>query len=217
MPRSRSLCVLGCNYLPRIRRIGQGAAAGFAMGATSGWAMDTVIRRFGRSPRSGRHYPLAVSMIVRSRIASTPRNGTPNAMLGTTSLSSDRLLYSAFGWFGFNQAAPYEHPERLRCASARFAVNTMLAGWHRLGLARSFICGCRYGKPGRVHGRNGLLAGLVAITAPSGFVSPVGSVINRLHRRIARLRQRGIRGAGSESRRSGRCHLRSTEPTASGA
>src|SRR5258708_40141307 len=35
----------------------------------------------------------------------------------------------------------------------------------------------RYGKPDASMSGNGLLAGLVAITAPSGFVNPVGAVI----------------------------------------
>jgi Amt family ammonium transporter len=35
----------------------------------------------------------------------------------------------------------------------------------------------RYGKPDASMSGNGLLAGLVAITAPSGFVNPVGSAI----------------------------------------
>jgi len=35
----------------------------------------------------------------------------------------------------------------------------------------------RYGKPDASMTGNGLLAGLVAITAPSGFVNPVGSVL----------------------------------------
>ena len=35
----------------------------------------------------------------------------------------------------------------------------------------------RYGKPDASMTANGLLAGLVAITAPSGFVNPVSSVM----------------------------------------
>jgi Amt family ammonium transporter len=40
-----------------------------------------------------------------------------------------------------------------------------------------FYMWLRYGKPDASMTGNGLLAGLVAITAPSGFVNPVGSVI----------------------------------------
>ena len=45
----------------------------------------------------------------------------------------------------------------------------------------------RYGKPDASMTGNGLLAGLVAITAPSGFVNPVGAGHHRPHRRRAGL------------------------------
>jgi Amt family ammonium transporter len=49
------------------------------------------------------------------------------------------------------------------------------------GMAGSFTAmyymWMRYGKPDASMTGNGLLAGLVAITAPSGFVSPMGAVI----------------------------------------
>jgi ammonium transporter, Amt family len=55
-------------------------------------------------------------------------------------------------------------------------VNTMLAG-----MAGSFgsmlYMWMRYGKPDASMSGNGLLAGLVAITAPSGFVNTVGACI----------------------------------------
>jgi len=57
-----------------------------------------------------------------------------------------------------------------------WGVGTMLAG-----MAGSFgamlYMWIRYGKPDASMTGNGLLAGLVAITAPSGFVNPVGAVI----------------------------------------
>src|SRR5437764_5789735 len=56
------------------------------------------------------------------------------------------------------------------------AVNTMLAGMAG-SFGSMFYMWLRYGKPDASMSGNGLLAGLVAITAPSGFVNPVGSVI----------------------------------------
>jgi Amt family ammonium transporter len=56
------------------------------------------------------------------------------------------------------------------------AVNTMLAGMAG-GFSAMFYMWIRYGKPDASMSGNGLLAGLVAITAPSGFVNPVASVI----------------------------------------
>ena len=62
----------------------------------------------------------------------------------------------------------------LRAASV--AVNTMLAGMTGSfgGILYMWI---RYGKPDASMSGNAFLAGLVAITAPSGFVNPVASAI----------------------------------------
>src|SRR5205807_9173598 len=56
------------------------------------------------------------------------------------------------------------------------AVNTMLAGMAG-SFAAMYYMWIRYGKPDASMTGNGLLAGLVAITAPSGFVNPMASVI----------------------------------------
>src|SRR5205823_2327498 len=56
------------------------------------------------------------------------------------------------------------------------AVNTMLAGMAG-GFGAMFYMWMRYGKPDASMSGNGLLAGLVAITAPSGFVNTVSSCI----------------------------------------
>ena len=72
------------------------------------------------------------------------------------------------------------------------------------------------GKPDASMSGNGLLAGLVAITAPSGFVSPTSSAIIGLDRRRAGLHQRCLRRKRAESRRSGRRDLRSRSQWAVG-
>src|SRR5207248_11718925 len=56
------------------------------------------------------------------------------------------------------------------------AVNTMLAGCTGSFGALLYMW-IRYGKPDASMSGNGLLAGLVAITAPSGFVNTVGAAI----------------------------------------
>ena len=56
------------------------------------------------------------------------------------------------------------------------AVNTMLAGCTGSFGAMLYMW-MRYGKPDASMTGNGLLAGLVAITAPSGFVNTVASAI----------------------------------------
>jgi Amt family ammonium transporter len=81
----------------------------------------------------------------------------------------------AFGWFGFNPGSS------LAASDNRIGVvatNTMLAGMS------ATLTSCLYmwwfgptKKPDPAMMCNGLLAGLVAITAPSGFVSPFGAFI----------------------------------------
>ena len=82
----------------------------------------------------------------------------------------------AFGWFGFNPGSTLGASANGNLRISSIAVNTMLAG-----MAGSFGAMCymwwRYGKPDASMTGNGLLAGLVAITAPSGFVNPTASVI----------------------------------------
>ena len=83
----------------------------------------------------------------------------------------------AFGWFGFNAGSTLAGTD-LRIAVV--AVNTMLAG--AAGAFTSYIfMWVRYGKPDISMSVNGLLAGLVAITAPCAFVtSPVAVLIGAI-------------------------------------
>ncbi len=81
----------------------------------------------------------------------------------------------AFGWFGFNPGSS------LAASDNRIgivATNTMIAGMS------ATLSSCMYmwllgptKKPDPCMMGNGILAGLVAITAPSGFVSPLGAFI----------------------------------------
>jgi Amt family ammonium transporter len=82
----------------------------------------------------------------------------------------------AFGWFGFNPGSTLaaSGPGALRIGS--IAVNTMLAGCTGSFGAILYMW-IRYGKPDASMSGNGLLAGLVAITAPSGFVNTTGAAI----------------------------------------
>ncbi|MGH2829770.1 MAG: ammonium transporter [Actinomycetota bacterium] len=91
-----------------------------------------------------------------------PSYNIPMAMLGTFIL--------AFGWFGFNPGSTLAATD-LRISVV--AVNTMLAS--AAGAFAAMMWAWRkkrYGKPDPGMTANGMLAGLVAITAPSGFVSP---------------------------------------------
>ena len=120
---------------------------------------------------------LAVAMILGPRIGKFTREGKPNAILAhdiVIVLTGCFIL--AFGWFGFNPGSTLGASGNGGLRIGSVATNTMLAG-----MAGSFgamlYMWLRYGKPDASMSGNGLLAGLVAITAPSGFVNPVASVI----------------------------------------
>jgi Amt family ammonium transporter len=82
----------------------------------------------------------------------------------------------AFGWFGFNPGSTLGASGAGNLRIGSIAVNTMLAGCTGSFGALLYMW-IRYGKPDASMSGNGLLAGLVAITAPSGFVNPTGAVI----------------------------------------
>jgi len=120
---------------------------------------------------------LAVAMIIGPRLGKYTRAGKPNAIIGhdiVIVLTGCFIL--AFGWFGFNPGSTVgaSGPGNLRIATV--AVNTMLAGMTG-GFGAMFYMWLRYGKPDASMSGNGFLAGLVAITAPCGFVNPVCACI----------------------------------------
>ena len=82
----------------------------------------------------------------------------------------------AFGWFGFNPGSTLGASGNGCLRIGSIAVNTMLAGMTG-SFGAMFYMWMRYGKPDASMSGNGLLAGLVAITAPSGFVNTVGACI----------------------------------------
>jgi Amt family ammonium transporter len=120
---------------------------------------------------------LALAIIVGPRIGKFSRAGKPHAMPGhdiVIVLAGCFIL--AFGWFGFNPGSTLGASGNGNLRISSVAVNTMLAGMAG-GFSAMFYMWIRYTKPDSSMSANGLLAGLVAITAPSGFVNPVASVI----------------------------------------
>lgn len=120
---------------------------------------------------------LACAMIVGPRIGKFNRDGSPNAIPGHD-LSYVLLgcFILAFGWFGFNPGGTLGTSGNGGLRVGSIAVNTMLAGCTGSFAALLYMW-MRYGKPDASMAANGLLAGLVAITAPSGFVNPMGAAI----------------------------------------
>jgi len=82
----------------------------------------------------------------------------------------------AFGWFGFNPGSTLGASGAGNLRIGSIAVNTMIAGATGSFGAILYMW-MRFGKPDASMSGNGLLAGLVAITAPSGFVNTVGAAI----------------------------------------
>src|SRR5262249_31484861 len=120
---------------------------------------------------------LAVSMMIGPRVGKFMRDGKPVAMPGhdlVIVLTGCFIL--AFGWFGFNPGSTLGASSNGNLRIGSIAVNTMLAGCTG-SIASLLYMWIRFGKPDASMAGNGLLAGLVAITAPSGFVNTVGAAI----------------------------------------
>jgi Amt family ammonium transporter len=109
------------------------------------------------------------------RIGKYNRNGTVNAIPGhNIPMAVLGSLVLAFGWFGFNSGSTLAGTD-LRLAVVAF--NTLIASCGGAVAATLWIWFVRGNKPDVSMMVNGLLAGLVAITAPCAFVSPAGGLI----------------------------------------
>jgi Amt family ammonium transporter len=120
---------------------------------------------------------LAVCMIIGPRIGKYNRDGSSNAILGhDVSAVLIGCFILAFGWFGFNPGSTLGASANGNLRIGTIAVDTMLAGCTGTMTAILYMWALR-GKPDYSMSGNGLLAGLVAITAPSGFVSTFGAAV----------------------------------------
>jgi len=120
---------------------------------------------------------LAVCLIVGPRIGKFNRDGSSNPIIGhDISAVLIGCFILAFGWFGFNPGSTLGASAAGNLRIGTIAVDTMLAGCTGTLGAMLFMW-IKNGKVDASMSGNGLLAGLVAITAPSGFVSTVGACI----------------------------------------
>ena len=101
-------------------------------------------------------------------------NGQPQAILPHhIPMVQVGTFILAFGWFGFNAGSSLAGTDgRIGVV----AVNTMLAGMAATLSGVVYMWNV-YGKPDPSMMCNSMLAGLVAITSPCAFVSPVGAFI----------------------------------------
>jgi Amt family ammonium transporter len=120
---------------------------------------------------------LAVALIIGPRIGKFNRDGSSNPIIGhDISAVLIGCFILAFGWFGFNPGSTLGASGAGCLRIGSVAVNTMLAGCTGTFGAMLFMWALK-GKPDASMSGNGLLAGLVAITAPSGFVNTLSSAI----------------------------------------
>ena len=117
---------------------------------------------------------LAGALVLGPRIGKFRRDGTVAAMPGhNLPMTVLGTLILAFGWFGFNAGSTLSASDprvaliavNTMLASTAGAVAALLAVWHMLR------------KPDLGMACNGLIGGLVAITAPCAFVSPPAAVL----------------------------------------
>jgi Amt family ammonium transporter len=117
---------------------------------------------------------LAGAMAIGPRIGKFDSQGRPKAMPGhSVPMVVAGTFILAFGWFGFNPGSTLAGTD-LRISFV--VVNTMLASFAG-SLFAMFTLWVKGLKPDSTMMCNGMLAGLVAITAPCAFVNPVGAVI----------------------------------------
>jgi len=130
-----------------------GSGVVHAMGGVAAfWGAKILGARIGKFDKDGN--PRAI-----------PGHHLPMAFLGTMVL--------LVGWMGFNGASTFAGSDfRLTVV----IVNTIIASAFGC-LSAMFLTWNRFGKPDAGMTCNGLLAGLVAITAPCAFVAPWGAAI----------------------------------------
>jgi Amt family ammonium transporter len=117
---------------------------------------------------------LAGAIVVGPRIGKFRKDGTIAMIQGhNLPLVVSGTFVLAFGWFGFNAGSTLAASEpkiaeitvNTALASATGALTALLYVWQRLG------------RPDVAMACNGLLGGLVAITAPCAFVAPAAAAL----------------------------------------
>ncbi len=122
---------------------------------------------------------LAGAIVLGPRIGKFNKDGSANSIPGhniTIGVLGTIILF--FGWFGFNPGSSLGFLGGFRNLAVIAAINTLLAG------AAGGVSAMTYmwllgptKKPDAGMSVNGVLAGLVAITAPCAFVAPWAAVV----------------------------------------
>lgn len=112
------------------------------------------------------------------RLGKYKKDGRSNAIPGhSLTLAALGVFILWFGWFGFNPGSQLAASgEENRVAISHVFLTTNLAAVVG-GLGTMFVTWIKYGKPSFSLALNGVLAGLVGITAGCDMVSPAGAVV----------------------------------------
>ena len=117
---------------------------------------------------------LAGAIVLGPRIGKFDKDGTPRALLGhNIPMAMFGTFILLFGWFGFNAASTFAATD---IQFATVAANTAIAAAFGSVVALFWVTK-RTGKPDPSMMVNGMLAGLVAITAPCAFVQPWAAAV----------------------------------------
>ena len=120
---------------------------------------------------------LVGAYLVGPRLGKYRADGGINAIPGhSMPLAALGMFILWFGWYGFNPGSTLALSGGGASLAAQVAVNTTLAAGVGAVVAMG-VSQLRYGKWDVGLTLNGALAGLVAVTAPSGFVDPYAAVI----------------------------------------
>ncbi|MEO7399117.1 MAG: ammonium transporter [Ilumatobacteraceae bacterium] len=112
---------------------------------------------------------LAGAIVLGPRIGKYGPDGKPRAILGhNIPMAQLGCFILLFGWFGFNAASTFAVTD---IQFATVAANTAIAAAVGSVVAMYYMM-AKSGKPDPGMMINGMLAGLVAITAPCAFVAP---------------------------------------------
>jgi ammonium transporter, Amt family len=158
-----------------------------------GWLMDSAAGSFMMNTFGAAFHDFAGSTVVHMvggilgflgacflgpRIGKYGKDGKSRAIPGhSLTVASLGVFVLWFGWFGFNPGSQLAASGEVnRVAISHVFMTTNLAACAG-GLATIFTCWIRYGKPSLSLMLNGILAGLVGITAGCDAVSETGAII----------------------------------------
>jgi ammonium transporter, Amt family len=159
--------VWGGGWLQNLGRI-----AGWGNGAVD-FAGSGVVHMIGGT------LALVGAAVLGPRIGRFNKDGSANAMPGhSIPLGVLGTIILFFGWFGFNPGSSLAFTGAGASLAAAAAINTLLAGG--AGGCSAMLTMWWFGpsrKPDPSLSVNGILAGLVAITAPCAFVGTASAVV----------------------------------------